>query len=392
MLDYIKKNKPLLLFILLIITQLFHIRAGKYYVFVTLIFFISLFFLYKPKFNSYILFGFLISLFLTIRGLLNGNLILDILNDFLIFSPILISFLYKKDIFLYVENNIINIFTKSLICLIPLGILIFKYMEYDFTDVGLSRFNFNEDVILEYFSPIMPFLFAPYLVFYYEKLNKNQKYLLLFSLFFICFMGIITLSRSLILNLVLPFFLYFLHKFYTNQIVVKKYIFYIFILIIIGIIINFIFINNELVTNLWDLLNSRNTQQLETGNITSDRFNELLEYLKQNISILDYLIGRGFGGQKILVQNTSYIGGITMMHIGVAHVFLKGGILLIFYIYSPIVFMIFYFLKNKIYTISYLLIWFLIENTTTTTWELSYPLFFYSFSIAFLFNKIKFKY
>lgn len=392
MTNQIKKSNNVLFFVIIfIISQILNIRAGKYFVFVSFIFFISLFIFFKPKFNKYVLIGFILSICLCIRGLINGNYLLDILNDFLIFTPILISFLLNKNVFQDLEYYLTKYLTKSLVILIPLGIIIYKYMEYDITDIGLSRFNYNEEILLEYFSPIMAFLFAPYLVFYFNTFTKFEKILLFASLLFIAFMGIITLSRSLILYLFLPFILLFLYKIIINKIQLKNYIIYFIFIITSFTIINFIFINNSIISNLIDLLNARNTQQLDSGNITSDRYNEIIDYFKQNLSIFDYILGRGYGGQKVLTQNSTYIGGITMMHIGAAHVFLKGGALLLLYIYLPVFFIIIYYIKSNYYNISYLLIWFLIENNTTTTWNLSYPFLFYSLSISFLFNKIKFK-
>ena len=175
----LKRHRKLIFIVLFIITQLLSIRAGKYFVFVTLIFFITLFFFLKPKFNKYILFGFLLSFLLCVRGILNGNLFVNILEDFLIFTPILSSFLLEKNLFVDLEKSLAKYFVKSLFILIPLGVLIYIYMDYNVTSFGLDRFNYNPDIKFEFFSPIIPFLFAPYLIFYYRDFNNTEKFLMI---------------------------------------------------------------------------------------------------------------------------------------------------------------------------------------------------------------------
>ena len=357
-------------------------RAGNYFQFFIVFFYIIILLVCKFRYNVFLFLWLLFSFSLTILGIFNGNNLIWVLFDFLIFSPIFVSALMYNSDYLQFENSILNIFLKSLKYLIFLGIIIYFYMGYKPASFSGGRFNLNDSVHLAYFSPIMPFLFVPYMIVMYDKINRSSRKYLLIAAIFIVYMGLITLSRSIILSVVLPTFMYLLFvkrdtKF-TILAVMLCGILYFFMEQTMNYSGNFI--------DLIELINDRNEVQFENGDYTSSRGTEFDEYLHQNLSPIEILFGRGFGGTKVLDLSHDYIGGPEMMHIGWSHAFLKGGVALVLLIYLPLFWILFVSLVKRHVYIFFLTIWFLTADSITTSWQFSYNYFFYSFLLLYIIN------
>lgn len=193
-----------------------------------------------------------------------------------------------------------------------------------------------------------------------------------------------TLSKSVVIMGLAPYFLYYGYKYFIQKFRPVK-------LVIIFIILVLICLGNGIV----DLLNrtgledsfygiyERTQRQYETNSLSSGRVQEVEDYFSQALSFSEYVFGRGMGGHKVRNDADPHIGGINMMHFGVFHVFLKGGICLVCILFVPIFLGILKSWKTPDYHISLILIYFLIGNSLTTLWSWSFSLFFYWYGISF---------
>jgi hypothetical protein len=377
-----KIKQSYLLVFLFLIFQTILIRAGNYFHLFIIFFYVLILLFCKFRYNLFFSLWLFFSFFLTLLGIFNGNNIVWIIFDFLIFSPIFLSALMYKINYIQFESSFLNIFSKSLKYLVPLGVIIYFYMGYKPATFNSNRFNLNESIHLAYFSPIMPFLFVPFMILMYDKINVGNRRYFLMAALFIIYMGLITLSRSIVISVILPSFIYLL--FIKSGIKIK-----LLAVLLLGII--YIFMGATVnssgsVNDLIELINNRNEVQFENGDYTSSRGTELEEYLKQNLSLNEIIFGRGFGGTKVLDLTHDFIGGPEMMHIGWSHAFLKGGILLVLLIYLPLFWILFVSLIKRHVYIFFLAIWFLSADSITTSWQFSYNYFFYSFLIFYFIN------
>ena len=159
--------------------------------------------------------------------------------------------------------------------------------------------------------------------------------------------------------------------------------------VLIILFILFIFFSGGYHTSLINLigLGDSLTGFIERANVQSDsdristgRWEETEYYLSNKLNFSEYLFGRGMGGY--------FTGGpiveiSNIIHIGIFHVFLKGGILLVLTLYIPIIIAVFRYWNTPSYHISLILIYFLIVNSITTSWSWSFNLFFYWYGISF---------
>ncbi|MDC1455972.1 hypothetical protein N8351_00225 [Flavobacteriaceae bacterium] len=271
-------------------------------------------------------------------------------------------------------------------------------MDYGVGSINTVRFNYNDNIKFEFFAPIMPFLFAPYLVFFFDKLKKNLKFLINAANVFILIMGLITLSRSVILGAIIPYLLFYGYKFFRFKFKLVKLLVLSLVISVISIAVyQSAIIEKSGIAALSEGISARDkVQNIRGGNSSYERFKEANDYFNQDLTFSEYLIGRGVGGHKVRNDSASYIGGVNMMHFGPLHVFLKGGILLVLILYIPAFLAIVKFWKTPDYHISLILLLFLITNFITTTWSWSYNLFFYWYGISIYYeskryNKISIK-
>ena len=380
------KNSKLLLFLLIFISIL-SIRSGKYTPIVSILFFIGLFFFYRPVLTNTFLRFFAVIIFLTFWGAIRGNDFNSIIEDLMSFSPLILLFISNQSIKSDLNARLPIYLANSLLFLLPLSLVIFKYMDYGIGNMNTVRFAYDESTNLAFFSPVVPLLFAAYLVFFFDKLNKRQKWLIHIAMIFIALMGIITLSKSVILGSFIPYLLYYGYKYLGSAFRPIKFLKLALLVFLIGITISQsgIIERSGLGIAIEGVI-LRSTIQIDDGDISSGRLGETESYLNQNLDFFEYLFGRGMGGHKVRNDYDPYIGGINMMHIGPVHAFLKGGILLVLILYIPAFLAIARFWKTPDYHISLILIFFLIGNFQTTTWSWSISLFFYWYGISFYYR------
>jgi len=376
---YLPKLKLQIYFILFLflLIQILLIRAGDFFQYFVILFYLIVLIFCKFHWNIFLIYWMFISFILSFVGLINGNNFIWILFDFFVLSPILISALIYRINFSKFEKVFIEVFSYSLKYLFYFGLFIYVYMDYKPATISSSRFNFNESVHLAYFSPIMPFLFVPFLIFLYKKISIPKRRYIYFASLFIVYMGFITLSRSIILSILLPISLTLL--FNNNKI---KYFILVFLLVLFSLFNSFKFPQTDFLL-LLELIQDRTSSQFENGDFSSSRGAEFQDYVNQNLSLLEVLFGRGFGGKKV-INSSDFIGGITMMHIGWAHIFLKGGIFLVGLIYFPILFLSIFSLFKRKYYIFLMALFFLISDSTTLSWLFSYNYVLYIFLMIYL--------
>jgi len=381
------KDSKFLIFLLIFISIL-SIRSGRYTSLVNFSFFVGLFLYYRPNFTISFLRYFAIILFYSIWGIIHGNDYYSIIEDIMSFSPLILLFIKNPFINYDLNTRLSNYLANSLLFLIPISFVIFRYMDYGIGTMVTTRFNYDESTKLELFAPIFPILFAPYLIFFFEKLSIKQKFLVNVSVVLIALMGIITLSRSIVLGCFIPYILFYGHKYFSIGFRPIKFVRWVAIILLASILIyqTGIIEKSGLGASVEGIILRSSIQINETGDISTNRFEETKNYLNQDLSFFEYLFGRGMGGHKVRNDSDPYIGGVNMMHIGPSHVFLKGGILLLLVMYIPAFMTIIRFWKTPNYTISLILLYFLIGNFQTTNWSWSISLFFYWYGISYYYE------
>lgn len=387
-LSIFNKNTSTLIIAGLLVLLLLGVRSGKYTYILNILFFTSLFVMYPKRLSIHNFRYLLFFIFLLLWGFIHGNHFNSIVLDIGAFSPLILIFIEREPLRTDLLKRLLSIFGRVLPYMILLSFFIFNYMEYTVGGIETVRFNYNAETKLALFAPISPISIAPFTVFFLSYFTKRQKFFIHFANILIILMGVITLTRSAIIIGLTPYLLLFLYKLPMLKIgrIIKSSLVLIvlfFILAQSGIISKY-----GLNQAFFDL-KQRNSNQIKDKSIGSGRIEEVEDYLSQDLSISEYLIGRGLGGRKVDNENSNYIGGIDMMHIGPVHAFLKGGILLVLLLYVPLLFAVFRFWRTPNWPLSLLLLYFLIYNLQTTNWGLGFFTFFYWYSISTYYYSFK---
>jgi hypothetical protein len=380
-----RKDSSFMLFLLIVILLL-TIRSGKYTYIVNSLFFIAMFLTYRVRFSVHTFCYFLLFGFLTIWGFFFGNDFTSIAEDILSFSPLILLFIEKKNfVELDLKKRLPIYLVNSLYFMIPVGIILFILMDYQVGGLETKRFDYDESTNLALFGPILPFIFAPTLVFFFDIFNKKQKLLVFTSMFLILIMGVITLTKSVIVFPIIPILLFYGYK--ETVIKNRSLLRTIFFIVFIGFLLKSIgfFDKISTINAVADTI-ERAVSKNEKNDFTTGRYDETMDYLNQDLSVHEYLFGRGMGGRKVRNESDGYIGGINMMHFGPSHVFLKGGIFLVFLFYLPLFLAVYRFWNTPNYPISLILICFFLWNIQTTTWSWGIGLFFYWYAISFYYT------
>ena len=382
-----RKNSSFLLLLLLFILVL-SIRSGKYTYLVNSLFFLILFITIKIRFSIHTFYYLLLFGILTIYGIILGNDYASIIEDIFSFSPLILLFIERPKFKLDLKNRLPYFLVKSLYFLIPLSLLIFNYMDYQIGGLSTKRFDYNDSSKMHLFAPILPILFAPTLLFYYDIFNKKQRFLVFVSMILILLMGVITLTKSVIFFPIMYLFIFYGYRIFVRK-KVGQLLKGIILIAFAGLFLvqSNVFEKIGLANAVADSI-ERGTNQKENSSFTSGRSEETIAYLNQDLTIREYLIGRGLGGHKVRNDSDYYEGGVNMMHFGPSHVFIKGGILLLLILYVPLFLAIFRFWKTSNYHISLILIAFFLGNIQTTTWSWGIGMFFYWYGISMYFSTV----
>jgi hypothetical protein len=386
--NFSRKNGKLLVLLFNMIS-IMTIRSGKYTPYVVLISFLILLLFYPIIKNKIIIFYFSLFSVTFFYGILNFNSFYSILEDIFAFLPLLLIFIHRSKLGTDLNKNLHIYLANSFVYLIPISGLIFKFMDYGFGSIMTTRFNYDESTNFELFAPIFPISIAPFLVFYFDKYNLKQKFLINFANILIFLMGIITLSRSVVLGAFLPYFIMYIYKLSKLKINISKLLFTL-ILVISSLLYfaNSKFYTNSVLSIAVEGVQIRNERGYESSDVTSGRFVETQDYLEQNLNIITFLIGKGLGGHKTENDSDSYIGGVNMIHFGPIHAFMKGGILLVIFLYFPLLYSIYFFWNTRYNHFSLIMILFLLNNIQTSNWGWGYGTLFYWMIISKLIENI----
>ena len=388
--NYNLKINGFFLIFLTILFGLLTVRSGRYTIYVNLIYFFILFVSFNKKFSKISLLYFTYFLFLLALGLLNNNNINSILEDIFSFWP-LILFFFTSKIKNELKINFHNYLANSLYYLLPLCLVIFNYMDYGIGSIITKRFNYDSSTNFELFAPIIPIIFAPYLIFYFKNFNRNKKLVIILSNAFIFFMGVITLSRSVSFGIIIPFFLILIHKISLLKFTYIKKIFKYSLVLSFGLIfvVNSSYFRNSDFKLAFDGVVAR-SQENNGLDFSSGRFDESAEYFRQDLSYFEIFFGKGLGGHKVRNNNESFIGGINMIHFGPVHLFMKGGVLMCLLIYLPLLTAIYWFWNTNNFSISLSLLYFLTGNLITTNWTWGIVIFIFWYYMSIFFDCFKF--
>jgi hypothetical protein len=261
-----------------------------------------------------------------VLGIFNGNKFEYIFTDFINFTPLVFLVLDNNNFKNKFLSNNLEGLNKLLPFLIITSISIFIYMGYDLTSTLIARFAYDSDSKLSLFAPLTPIFFIPFLICF-DKTLYNRLFVYIGAVL-ILLMGFITQTKTVFIPTILAFLL---RIFFGGGLSSKlKYIF--FLLLISGLLISLAYeYMPETIISFTDKFNSTNDSNI-------DRIDESWNYLKQ-CNILQLFFGKGYGGVKIF-NNEDFIGGINMIHFGIVHLIMKGGIILFLLMYLPLFYII----------------------------------------------------
>lgn len=344
-------------------------RASYLSTYVQLILVATFCYYYRPKISSRAAIWFALGIFYLMEGLLNGNNSLEIFSDAVHLMPIAaiitMSPAFKQD---YLQNQFAG--TRQLLpfCLVAYYV-IFTYMSYEWMGSTEGRFVYDQDVHLSLNAPTVPlFIVFPLLCISGFKGNTLEKVCLILGALAIIHFGFITSTKSKVLGI---FMILILRIFFSRG--SKSRITYLLTLTIISyLVLNF-------VTEQMGYLTESFMGKFELNDDSNtSRWDEGMTYLSQCNS-WQLLFGKGFGGIKTF-HGESYIGGLTMLHMGWCYLIMKGGILLLCIIYFPLFYIILkdFNERNYAYVIFAIFILFTDQmHTTFTGLNISYWILVY---------------
>ena len=344
-------------------------RASYLSVYVQLLLMFFFWMVYKPRFSNRTGKWVALALFLFVEGLFNGNRLSDMLVDAVYLLPlaavVVSSPRFRED---YLHNQFAGLRRLLPFCLIAYY-LIFTFMDYSWlgSQAG-ARFDYNQDTHLLLNAPLTPLLLiAPLLCISNFKGGWLQKVCLILGAVAICHFGFITLTKSTALGILI---ILGLRLVFNSS--AKARIGYLVGLVVLSFAVvyvlnNYLYGMTDLFLEKFDMDNDSNTSRWEEG----------MTYLSQ-CNLWQILFGKGFGGLKTFYAGQDFIGGEAMLHMGWCYLIMKGGIMLLFIIYFPLLYIIFKDFKQKNYAYVIYAIYFLIVDQMHTTF-VSLPMVYWIF-------------
>lgn len=268
--------------------------------------------------------------FYGIIGLLNNNSTDYIFQDIVAFCPFVLLIASNVRF----RSNFLRDDLSGLRRIVPfavlLYVLIFIYMGFSVFGSEVSRFDYDQDVHLILSAPLAPLFFVRYLLCY-DSRNETwwQRFWLIIAILLFFHFAIITATKSAVFPILAVLALrVILSKGMKTR---SKYV---FMLLIMGLVLYFVS------GNLFNDSLSRFYAKFDIGDDSNtSRLQESILYFRQ-CNVLQVLFGKGFGGIKTF-HGESFIGGLSMLHLGIGHLFMKGGLLLVLLVYFPLVYIIF---------------------------------------------------
>ena len=207
-----------------------------------------------------------------------------------------------------VIDEIIRIYAFALTVLLPLSMVIFASQGYTIQSVfqyssTLARFNFSTLNGMNLFAPVSMVGYSLYMLPFTGSLSYCNRIVVFFAGFYSSLFGIITSTRSLLLQLFA--YLYFIPGRYR----ILKWLLVIALILLIFVLVQ---TSSRSFTSIGDFLSFSNRDQ------------ELFSLLKE-LSPTELIFGRGLAGAKS--YSYDFIGGLYMMHTSVGYYILKSGLL-----------------------------------------------------------------
>jgi len=321
-----KVNKYIISSVALLLYLIVINRASYLASLVFLMLLLVFFLMYKGKLTNIKIILVFISFFYFFMGILNGNLFSDIFKDFICFTPLILFVADDRQFYEnFIDNKLAGL-NRIMPYLLLASIGLFIYMGYSWTVSSEARFAYDQESKLNLFAPISPLFMIPFMLCYTDV--KYNRLFIYIGTFFILFMGYLTQTKTVFIPVILPFLLTIIF----NKNLISKFRLIIFFFIISGII--YFVLSKYAPDSILSFVGKFNM----TDDSNMDRVNESVHYLER-CNVLQLLFGRGFGGIKTF-SGEEFIGGIDMIHFGIVHLIMKGGLLLLIIIYFPLLFII----------------------------------------------------
>lgn len=317
-------------------------------------------FFYKTSYNNTFInllmpFG----LFLLI-GLVNHNPTNSIILDIVAMFPFVLVIADNQ----YFRHDFLKNKLSGLTRLTPISALlycfIFSYMDYSVWGTTDIRFDYDRSTHLLLGAPLAPMFFVPLLLCYSNKKYNNRELIsLIISVFLFFHFAIITSTKSVIVPILAVIIVRILLGMGSKQVSIKNAVIWISAFLLARYLINNYFMG--FMDNLWlkfDEDNESNTNRIEEAQL----------YLSQ-CDYIQWIFGKGWGGLKTFHGEWDYIGGESMMHLGVVYLIMKGGLLLFALIYYPLIYIMIKDTKDKKYAYVLIAVFIIAKDLGHEIWQ-----------------------
>lgn len=262
---------------------------------------------------------------MVLNGIYRGNVLEDIINDFVVFVGGGIIASFSVDRLAAYLDRLPKVLARWAFFALPGFWIVYRYMEYHPGSIETARFVYNEDVRLHLFAPLI--LIQPLiLLLFADRMRLTNFIIVSVAILESAWIGIVTLSLHVFYTLGSAIFSFMLIR---KGSAVRGHK----LLVVAGFtaiaIAAYVWVDRDSA-----LGSSRDSiihrAEGETG--FAGRLAEQSDYFA-SATIMDVLIGRGFGGLKTTLESYELVAGPAMMHFGWAHLTMKGGIMFMVLLY-----------------------------------------------------------
>jgi len=272
-------------------------------------------------------------IFLIFRGLFYGNFYKYIIFDIHIYTSIVFLTYFNNSLLLNrFYSKLPELFAKLLIISSPIVFFtFFLFGAFNLDDPHARSFLKDQDSNLNSSMFLAPIMIAPLLVPFVKELKRSLKYIVLLANALIFIYGMLTASRGLVVISILSYL-----SLITWQRIFKKST--IFLILLLSVFIAVVSISkgniNSLISSKFDYTIARFVME---DNFATGRETEVAG-LFDEFSRSELIFGRGSGAeQKFGFWKDSPAPGehgINFAHFGFLHLILKGGFILLIFVYG----------------------------------------------------------
>lgn len=293
-----------------------------------------------------------------ITGMFNFNSEKNMRQDIASIFPFILLFANN----LHFRNDYLKNGLEGLRKLAPVSAIlycvIFSYMGFLLWGSTETRFAYNEETHMRLTSPLSPLFYIPLLLCYSKaKYTRLELVGLIVCLLMFVHFSLITSTKSLIIPIVVVLLCRVI--FSENSKSKYKYI----VIVTVAAYFLYSFAQSHLGYFVDALFGKFDEGDLSNQN----RMDEIYAYLSQ-CNPLQLLIGKGWGGLKTF-HGEDFEGGESMIHIGIVHLMLKGGIILALLIYYPLLYIIVKDASKKKYPYVIIAAWLISKDAGHEIWH-----------------------